>query len=294
MRFELHPLASLFPRMAGAEFEALKTDIAANGLRQPIVTHQGMILDGGNRYAACMAVGVKPMMVEYTGTNLVTYVMSVNFHRRHLSPGQQAAIVASAQDWATAQTVGKPKSGNVTGLQTVADRAAVSGASDKTQRMADKLAKESPELATKVAHGEISLPKAAKQGKPAKAPKSARFDPLPPDASTALEETQQAVSALSEENDRLNDRLAVAAIDATEEERTAAAETIANLRAQVKTLDAELRAVRASRDGLMVENNEMKKQIAGQRRQLQKLQATPPALNGGSSVVNHATIRGSR
>ena len=52
-----------------------------------------------------------------------------------------AAIVASCADWSSAQTVGKPKSGNVTGLQTVADRAAQSGVSDKTQRMADKVAK---------------------------------------------------------------------------------------------------------------------------------------------------------
>ncbi len=37
---------------------------------------------------------------------------------------------------------GKPKSGNVTGLDTVASRQAQSGASDKTQRMADKVAKE--------------------------------------------------------------------------------------------------------------------------------------------------------
>lgn len=64
----------------------------------------------------------------------------------HLSAGQQAAIVASAQDWATAQTVGKPKSGNVAGLDRIADRAAQSGASERTQRMADKVAKASPDL----------------------------------------------------------------------------------------------------------------------------------------------------
>jgi hypothetical protein len=59
--------------------------------------------------------------------------------------------------------VGKPKSGNVTGLDRVQDRTAQSGASDKTQRDADKVAKANPELAKKVAHGEISLPKAVEQ-----------------------------------------------------------------------------------------------------------------------------------
>ena len=48
---------------------------------------------------------------------------------------------ASVTNWAQAQKVGNPQFGNVTGLQTVADRMAASGASDKTQRMADKVAK---------------------------------------------------------------------------------------------------------------------------------------------------------
>lgn len=72
-------------------------------------------------------------------------MLSANLHRRHLSAGQQAAIVASAQDWAKAQKQGgtganqhKEQTGNVAGLQTVAQRAAESGASERTQRMADK------------------------------------------------------------------------------------------------------------------------------------------------------------
>jgi hypothetical protein len=64
---------------------------------------------------------------------------------------KQTAIVASAQDWAKAQTVGKPKSGNVAGLDTVSDRAAQSGAGERTQRMADKVAKADPDLAKRVA-----------------------------------------------------------------------------------------------------------------------------------------------
>lgn len=163
MSYELHPLCTLFPRVDGAEFDALVADVKANGLRQPIVLHDGMILDGGNRYRACVEAGVKPSFVKFDGDNLVSFVLSANLHRRHLSTGQQAAIVASAQDWAKAQTVGKPKSGNVAGLERVQDRAAQSGASERTQRMADKVAKADPELAKQVAHGEVSLPKAVAQ-----------------------------------------------------------------------------------------------------------------------------------
>jgi hypothetical protein len=161
MTYELHPLCSLFPRVTGAEFDALVADIKANGLREPIVLHNDMVLDGGNRYRACQEAGVEPHFVPYTGGNLVSFVLSANLHRRHLTPGQQAAIVASAQDWAKAQPAHRPeKAGNVAGLDRVQDRAAQSGASERTQRMADKVAKADPALAKKVAHGEVSLPKA--------------------------------------------------------------------------------------------------------------------------------------
>ena len=81
-----------------------------------------------------------------------------------MTAGQQAAIVASAQDWAKAQVQGanrhSMKTGNLAGLETVEGRAKESGASERTQRMADKVAKADPDLAKQVAHGEKTLPKA--------------------------------------------------------------------------------------------------------------------------------------
>ncbi|MGG7603520.1 ParB/RepB/Spo0J family partition protein [Massilia sp. BKSP1R2A-1] len=166
---ELHPLCTLFPRLEGAEFEALKADIIANGQLEPITVHDGQVLEGGNRYRACIEAGIEPILKDFTGANPVAFVLSANLHRRHLTPGQQAAIVASAQDWTRAQTVGNPafkgdaQKCNGAPLETAADRAAQSGASLRTQKMADKVAKASPDLAKQVAHGEISLPKALEQ-----------------------------------------------------------------------------------------------------------------------------------
>ena len=159
-KYQLHPLSTLFPRLVGAEFDALVDDIAANGLRDPIVLHNGMILDGGNRAAACEAAGVEARYVEFAGGNIVSFVLSANLHRRHLSPAQSAAIVSSAQDWAKAQTHGGNRRADqmdCSPLETIAGRAAASGASTKTQQRADKVAKADPELAKQVAHGEVSL-----------------------------------------------------------------------------------------------------------------------------------------
>ena len=93
----------------------------------------------------------------------------------------------------------------------------------------------------------------------------------PEDEWTPLDQAQEAVSILSEENDRLNDRLAVAALDATEEERTAAAATMQELRAEVKTLRAMNKALVISRDTFQNENAQLRRQILMQRREIDKL-----------------------
>lgn len=211
MTYELHPLCTLFPRVTGAEFDALVHDIRTNGLRQPIVLHNDMILDGGNRYRACLQAGVQPHFENYDGESIVAFVLSANLHRRHLSAGQQAAIVASAQDWATAQTRGGDRRSHQSAtlhFDSVEKRAAESGASVRTQKMADKVAKASPALAKQVAHGEISLPKAVAQveNKPAKIaePQDVGPDESEMAANMAAEQAdREALEKLLEADDKL-------------------------------------------------------------------------------------------
>ena len=156
----------MFPRMGETDFAALRDDIKANGLLNPITLHDGMILDGGNRYRACLEAGVEPRFEDFDGDSIVSFVLSSNFHRRHLSAGQQALIVAQAQDWEKAQAWGGDRKSDQVAKRpldspsTIEDRAVLSGASHRTQRRADKIAREAPDLAEKVVKGEMTLNKA--------------------------------------------------------------------------------------------------------------------------------------
>ena len=259
--YELHPLCTLFPRLTGAEFNALRDDIQANGLRQPIVLHEGRILDGGNRYRACIEAGVAPKFVEFGGGNLVSFVLSANLHRRHMSAGQQAAIVASAQDWAKAHGHGGARRGDQVAtlpLETVSQRAAESGASARTQRMADKVAKADPELAKKVAHGEVSLPKAlAKvEGKPAPARAD---DPQPWDdeGAPSIEELMATEKAAADD---------LAAMTQIVE----ADDKLAEARSIIKRQQAVIDQLQWRVNGLVNENAELIRMVKSLRRRAEK------------------------
>jgi N6-adenosine-specific RNA methylase IME4/ParB-like chromosome segregation protein Spo0J len=92
---QFHPLSELFPLMQGREFDELVADMKANGLREPIWTYEGQILDGRNRWRACEAAQLahRPMRV-YEGDNALKFVISLNLHRRHLDEGQRGAVAA--------------------------------------------------------------------------------------------------------------------------------------------------------------------------------------------------------
>lgn len=87
-----------------------------------------------------------------------------------------------------------------------------------------------------------------------------------------LQELAAAHADLADENAKLLDRIAVAAMDATEEEKVAAAATLEDLRAQIKTLEAELRAVKNSRDQFQAKNADLIKQCDYWKRRAEKLE----------------------
>jgi hypothetical protein len=94
---EFHPIADLFPLMEGEEFDALVADIKAHGLREDIDLFEDKILDGRNRYRACLAAGVVPRCRVSTYRvhhDPAAYVISRNIRRRHLTAEQKRDLIA--------------------------------------------------------------------------------------------------------------------------------------------------------------------------------------------------------
>ena len=126
---------------------------------------------------------------------------------------------------------------------------------------------EKSEVKYKDKHGNISTMKKKE------APETVTLKPLekmvdPED--DRIKELAVANQDLAEENARLLDQLAVKQMDCPEEEKLSTAEIIADLRAQIKTLEAENRALKVSRDQLQMKNADMLKQLNYYKKKVDK------------------------
>lgn len=155
-----HPLSELFPLMQGREFDELVADIKANGLREPIWTYEGQILDGRNRWRACEAAQLahRPMRT-YEGDDPVSFVVSLNLHRRHLDSSQRSAVAARLS---TLEHGGHRQGAN---LRLEVSRAEAAELLNVSERSVDTAAKVlnhgTPELVDAVESGRVSVSAAA-------------------------------------------------------------------------------------------------------------------------------------
>lgn len=98
---DVHPVADIFPMMNEEEFAGLKEDIEKNGVRDCLTMWQGKLIDGRNRLAACLDLGIdwEGYLEELDDdADPVAFVLSHNLHRRHLSTSQRAMVAARVLD----------------------------------------------------------------------------------------------------------------------------------------------------------------------------------------------------
>ena len=111
----IHPAAELFPLTSPDELRALAEDIKKNGLRDPVALYDDpelgrCLLDGRNRLdaiellggqvihtgAACPNLGLWKQVGTKAPFDPFAYVVSVNYHRRHLTAEQKRDLIAKA------------------------------------------------------------------------------------------------------------------------------------------------------------------------------------------------------
>jgi hypothetical protein len=137
----IHHFAASFPMLEGEELDQLVDDIRENGLRNPIVLNSiGQIIDGRNRFKACLYADVKPTFITIE-SDPIAYILSANVTRRHLLKSQCAMAYAMAYPEATA----KGGRGKTTVLNT--------GVSSEYVTKARFVLRHAPDLAAKVMAG---------------------------------------------------------------------------------------------------------------------------------------------
>src|SRR5262245_58677058 len=109
--------------METEDFQALCDDIRKNGVREPIWTYEGKILDGRNRYNACKALGLEPPLRDYTGDSPVALVWSNNGVRRHLTRDQKLEVAHAMLPRLREEAAKRMKRGKALGNDTLPARA---------------------------------------------------------------------------------------------------------------------------------------------------------------------------
>lgn len=235
------------------------------------------LADGFHRYFGHRKLGLIEIQAdirEGTRRDAVLYSVGANGNHglRRSNADKRKAVETLLKDaeWAKWSDSAIAKACGVSDKTVAATRTSIFGNSDDAK----------PGARTVERNGKTYEQKTANIGKkptPAALPAKAKQAPAPEAAlehvDHELDEAMSTIVELADENEKLRDRLAVEAMDASEEEKTEASHTINELRAKIKTLEAELDAVKASRDGFQRENAELKKQVQMHQRIIKKLES---------------------
>ena len=170
-----HKASGIFRLMNEGEYAALRDDIGARGLLEPIwLDEDGSIVDGRNRHRACVELGIEPAFRNWDGSgSTVEFVISVNLHRRHLTKSEKA--MAALDSLVMLEAEAKERQGARTDLDLVEifpqgskgkarDQAgALLGISGRYVSEAKKIQEVAPDLADQVRQAELTIPQAKRK-----------------------------------------------------------------------------------------------------------------------------------
>ena len=272
--------------MPDREYQELYDSIEELGVQNPITLLDGQVLDGWHRYTAAQGLGMDCPSVELAGwLDPRSFVLAQNKARRHVTQAQMAMATTAVYAWKP--TGANQHEGRVDTecppSKSTAELAEIAGVHASTIKQAKAVQHQGvPEVQAAVRDGAVGLPKAAAIAKlPASEQAAALVQPLAkkakpepepqeveqpaPDDYTELDEARDQITALQDE-------LVVARLGSADPAAQAqAAEHIAALQAEVKTLQATLKATTLSRDTLLEERAQFLRQLKSQRSEIDRL-----------------------
>jgi len=281
IKYLQHPLSAAFPAMAQDEFDSLVESIGNIGVQNAITIFEGMVIDGWHRYRATLESGMFCPVIELADdVDPRDFVLAQNKSRRNLTASQRAAAVTAVYQWHPSHRLVKSAPGADL-IKTSKELAAIAGVGVRTIEQAKSVQSSAVQtVKDAVKSGAISVKSAAAVAK------------LPVDEQKAIAaggpESMKSVALRSDllldytpldaANDRIDDlqvALAMASMgDVPDSQKSMSKDLIYELRAEVKTLTATLDAVNLSRDSLMQEVAQLKKQCQMQRKEIEKLKTS--------------------
>lgn len=163
-KLERHPLSACFPEHSEQEFQALRESLIKNGQQNPIVMHEGKVLDGWNRVQAGIDANKQIEAVEFSEAfperDPKAFVIAQNATRRHLSKSQLVFSVVRVTHFASRGS--NQHNNNDPARKTQAEIAGLTGASKTSIEQAKRIVEKGCDvLQEAVLKGECSLKKAA-------------------------------------------------------------------------------------------------------------------------------------
>jgi hypothetical protein len=179
--------SSMIPPLAADELRQLEANILAEGCREALVTWEGILLDGHNRYQICQRHGI-PFKVEQVSAEVAdreaarVWIRNNQLGRRNLTPAwrielemgnagdlrtkgrkRQAEAIRDRDEKGRAEPVLSPGDKSGQRHNTRAEIAKRSGTSVGQVAMAEQVKKRDPELWERAKGGEISIKAAYQQ-----------------------------------------------------------------------------------------------------------------------------------
>lgn len=160
---DMHPIVFAQRPLSKQEYEALRTDIQLNGLREPILTSaDGKIISGRNRYLVCDELGIEPKYQRLRADeSVVDAVLSRECVRRHMSVSERGLVAERLAQFWNAENAERLRAGltdKQLGVQAIRERLAQAlGIGVRVIDAAARVLREAPGEVSKIEAGKKTV-----------------------------------------------------------------------------------------------------------------------------------------